>query len=134
MFERFTDRARRAVVLAQEESREHTPHHIGTEHLLLGLIREEQSPGVEFLASLRVPVAGVRDQVERTLTRGTNPMSGHIPFTPEAKRVLEDAHRESTELSMEHIAAEHLLLGLMCEQGGIATRVLGTYGIDLEVM
>jgi ATP-dependent Clp protease ATP-binding subunit ClpA len=134
VFERFTDRARRAVVMAQEESREHNHHHIGTEHLLLGLIREERSPGAEFLASLGVPVAGVRERVETTLTRGTAPLSGHIPFTPEAKRVLEDAHRESVALGMNHIGPEHLTLGLMCEHDGIAVRVLGTYGIQLEAM
>ncbi|WP_055547598.1 ATP-dependent Clp protease ATP-binding subunit [Streptomyces sp. NBRC 110028] len=134
MFERFTDRARRAVVLAQEEAREHNHHHIGTEHVLLGLIREEHSPGAEFLASLGVPVAGVREQVERTLGRGTVTPRGTLPFTPEAKRVLEDAHQESIDLGMNHIGPEHLALGLMREPDGIAIEVLGTYGIDLEAM
>ncbi|MEU0842378.1 Clp protease N-terminal domain-containing protein [Streptomyces sp. NPDC005962] len=134
MFERFTDRARRVVVLAQEEAREHKHHYIGTEHILLGLVREEQSPGAEFLRRLGVPAAGVREQVERTLTRGTTALSGHIPFTPEAKRVLEDAHRESMALGMSHIGPEHLALGLMCEHEGIAVRVLGTYGVQLEAM
>jgi len=134
MFERFTDRARRVVVMAQEEAREHKHHYIGTEHILLGLVREEQSPGAEFLGRLGVPVAGVREQVERTLTRGTTALSGHIPFTPEAKRVLEDAHRESVALGMSHIGPEHLALGLMREHEGIAVRVLGAYGVQLEAM
>ncbi|MFF7653692.1 Clp protease N-terminal domain-containing protein [Streptomyces sp. NPDC007983] len=134
MFEHFTDRARRAVVLAQEEAREHNHHHIGTEHVLLGLIREEQSPGAEFLRSFGVPVAGVREQVESTLTRGTTPLSGHIPFTPAARQALKDAQLESLQLGTTDITPEHLLLGLMDEKGGIATRVLGPYGIGRAAM
>ncbi|QLH24205.1 ATP-dependent Clp protease ATP-binding subunit [Streptomyces sp. Rer75] len=134
MFERFTDRARRAVILAQEEARDHNHNWIGTEHMLLGLVREGESLGTEFLASIGVPAAGMRERVERTLTRGTTTPSGHIPFTPAAKRVLEDADRESTELGMHHVGVEHLVLGLLCEQDGIATRVLGAYGLDLEAV
>ncbi|MEU1801467.1 Clp protease N-terminal domain-containing protein [Streptomyces sp. NPDC019937] len=134
MFEHFTDRARRAVVLAQEAARERNHHHIGTEHVLLGLIREEHSPGAEFLAGLGVPVAGVREQVESTLIRGTTALSGHIPFTPAGKQALKDAQLEAIQLGTADIAPEHLLLGLMDEEGGIATRVLGSYGIGRAAM
>ena len=134
MFERFTDRARRVAVMAQEEAREHNHPYIGTEHLLLGLIREEQSPGVEFLQSLGIPAAGVRQWVESVLIRGTKTPSGHLPFTSAAKRVLEDADRESTELGMDHVGVEHLVLGLMCEENGITGRVVGTYGIGVKAV
>ncbi|RNG27447.1 ATP-dependent Clp protease ATP-binding subunit [Streptomyces botrytidirepellens] len=134
MFERFIEGPRRAVILAQEEAREHNHNWIGTEHMLLGLVREGESLAAEFLASIGVPAAEVRDQVERTLTRGTKTPSGHIPFTSAAKQVLEDADRESTELGMHHVGVEHLVLGLLCERDGIATRVLGSYGLDLEAV
>ncbi|MFI0775221.1 Clp protease N-terminal domain-containing protein [Streptomyces sp. NPDC021212] len=134
MFEGLTDRVRRAMVLAQEEAREHKHEYIGTAHMLLGLIREERSPGAEFLASLGVHVDGLRDMVEDTLPKGTTSLSGQIPFTPEAKRALEDAMRESIALGMNRMGEEHLVLGLMREQDGITTRVLGAYGIDLEAM
>lgn len=134
MFERFTDRARRAVVIAQEVAREYKHHYIGTEHLLLGVLREDQGPGAEVLKSVGLSAAGVREQVERALSRGTEAKSGHIPFTPAARQALEDALRESIQLGMNYIGPEHLLLALMRERDGIASRVLGAYGVQLEAM
>ncbi|MFI0814317.1 Clp protease N-terminal domain-containing protein [Streptomyces sp. NPDC021098] len=134
MFERFTDRARRAVWMAQEEARDHNHDWIGPEHMLLGLIRGDQSPGAEFLEGLGAPAAGVREQVERTFTRGTTTPIGHIPFTSAAKQALADALAESTGLGMNHIGPEHLVLGLLREPDGIATRVLGAYGLGSEAV
>lgn len=134
MFERFTDRARRAVWMAQEEARDHHHDWIGPEHMLLGLVREGENPGTEFLASIGAPAAGIRERVERTLTRGTSTPSGHIPFTSAAKQVLADALAESTGLGMNYIGPEHLVLGLLREPDGIATRVLGAYGLGLEAV
>jgi len=134
MFERFTDRARRVMVMAQEEARDHNHHFLSTEHLLLGLINEDQGPGAELLAGLGVSRAGIRERVESALTRGTKPLTGHIPLTPEAKRALEDAQRESVQLGMNYIGPEHLLLGLMGRQETVAARTLGSYGLRLQAV
>ncbi|WP_063727955.1 ATP-dependent Clp protease ATP-binding subunit [Streptomyces sp. RTd22] len=134
MFERFTDRARRAMVMAQEEARNHNHPYVGTEHLLLGLISEEESPAVEMLASFGASRAGIRDRVESALTLGTEPPRGHLRLTPETKRALEDAQRESVQLGTDYIGPEHLLLGLMGQQGTIASGVLGSYGLHLQAV
>jgi ATP-dependent Clp protease ATP-binding subunit ClpC len=129
MFERFTDRARRVVVLAQEEARDLDHNYIGTEHLLLGLCHE--GAGVAALEALGVSLAAVREQVEVIVGRGGQPPSGHIPFTPRAKKVLELSLRESQQLGHDYIGTEHLLLGLIREGQGVAAQVLGNLGVDL---
>jgi len=115
MFERFTDRARRVVVLAQEEARLLNHNYIGTEHLLLGLIREGDGVAAEALESLGISLDAVRQQVEEIIGQGQQAPSGHIPFTPRAKKVLELSLREATQLGQDHIGAEHILLGLVRE-------------------
>ena len=131
MFERFTDRARRVVVLAQEEARDLGHSYIGTEHLLLGLCHEGAGVAVAALEALGVSLAAVRTQVEEIVGRGEHPRSGHIPFTPRAKKVLELSLRESQQLEHGYIGTEHLLLGLIREGQGVAARVLGDLGVDL---
>ena len=131
MFERFTDRARRVVVLAQEEARDLDHNYIGTEHLLLGLCHEGAGVAVDALEALGVSLAAVREQVEEIVGRGGQQPSGHIPFTPRAKKVLELSLRESQQLGHEYIGTEHLLLGLIREGQGVAARVLGNLGVDL---
>jgi len=131
MFERFTDRARRVVVLAQEEARNLDHNYIGTEHLLLGLCHEGAGVAVTALEALGVSLAAVREQVEVIVGRGGQQPSGHIPFTPRAKKVLELSLRESQQLGHEYIGTEHLLLGLVREGQGVAARVLGNLGVDL---
>ena len=131
MFERFTDRARRVVVLAQEEARDLDHNYIGTEHLLLGLCHEGAGVAVAALEALGVSLAAVREQVGVIVGRGSQPPSGHIPFTPRAKKVLELSLRESQQLGHEYIGTEHLLLGLVREGQGVAARVLGNLGVDL---
>jgi ATP-dependent Clp protease ATP-binding subunit ClpC len=132
MFERFTDRARRVVVLAQEEARILNHNYIGTEHLLLGLIREGDGVAAEALESLGISLDAVRQQVEQIIGRGQQAPSGHIPFTPRAKKVLELSLREATQLGHDHIGAEHILLGLVREGDGVAAQVLVTLGADLN--
>ncbi len=131
MFERFTDRARRVVVLAQEEARDLDHNYIGTEHLLLGLCHEGAGVAVDALEALGVSLAAVREQVEVIVGRGGQQPSGHIPFTPRAKKVLELSLRESQQLGHSYIGTEHLLLGLIREGQGVAARVLGNLGVDL---
>jgi ATP-dependent Clp protease ATP-binding subunit ClpA len=132
MFERFTDRARRVVVLAQEESRRLGHDYIGTEHLLLGLIREGEGMAARALKSLDVSLDRVRREIEERVGRGEGVSSGHIPFTPRAKKVLEMSLRESLQLGHNYIGTEHILLGLIAEDDGVAAQVLLELGADLD--
>jgi ClpA/ClpB-like protein/UvrB/UvrC motif-containing protein len=132
MFERFTDRARNVVVLAQEEARLLNHNYIGTEHLLLGLIRESEGIAAKVLMSLGVDLDAVREQVEEIVGRGTSEPSGHIPFTPRAKKVLELSLREALQLSHNYIGTEHILLGMIREGEGVAAQVLVRLGADLN--
>lgn len=130
MFERFTDRARRVVVLAQEEARMHSHNYIGTEHLLLGLIHEGEGVAAKALEKLGISLQAARDQVDELIGAGQNAPSGHIPFTPRAKRCLELSLREALQLGDNFIGTEHLLLGLIREGDGVASRVLMELGAD----
>jgi ATP-dependent Clp protease ATP-binding subunit ClpC len=132
MFERFTDRARRVVVLAQEEARMLNHNYIGTEHLLLGLIHEGEGVAAKALESLGVSLEAVRAQVEEIIGQGQQAPSGHIPFTPRAKKVLELSLRESRQLGHDYIGTEHILLGLLREGEGVAAQVLVRLGADLN--
>jgi ATP-dependent Clp protease ATP-binding subunit ClpC len=132
MFERFTDRARRVVVLAQEEARMLNHNYIGTEHLLLGLIHEGEGVAARALESLGISLEAVRQQVEEIIGRGEQALSGHIPFTPRAKKVLELASREARQLGHRYIGTEHILLGLIREGEGVAAQVLVKLGADLN--
>jgi ATP-dependent Clp protease ATP-binding subunit ClpC len=132
MFERFTDRARRVVVLAQDEARELDHNHIGTEHILLGLVSEGAGVAVKALESLGISLETVRQQVEDIIGRGQGSPSGHIPFTPRAKKVLELSLRESVHLGHGYIGTEHILLGLIGEGEGVAAQVLTDLGASLE--
>ncbi len=128
MFERFTDRARRVVVLAQEEARMLSHNYIGTEHILLGLIHEGEGVAAKALESLGISLEAVRQQVEEIIGRGQQAPSGHIPFTPRAKKVLELSLREALELGHNYIGTEHILLGLIREGEGVAAQVLVRLG------
>jgi ATP-dependent Clp protease ATP-binding subunit ClpA len=132
MFERFTDRARRVVVLAQEEARMLNHNYIGTEHILLGLVREGEGVAAEALESLGISLDAVRQQVEEIIGQGQEAPSGHIPFTPRAKKVLELSLRESLQLGHNYIGTEHILLGLIREGDGVAAQVLVRLGADLN--
>jgi ATP-dependent Clp protease ATP-binding subunit ClpA len=132
MFERFTDRARRVVVLAQEEARMLNHNYIGTEHLLLGLIGEGEGVAARALESLGIRLDAVRQQVEAIIGRGQQAPSAHIPFTPRGKKVLELAARESEALRHQYIGTEHILLGLIRESDGVAAQVLVKLGADLN--
>jgi len=132
MFERFTDRARRAVVYAQEEARMLEHDHIGTEHILLGLVREGEGVAVKALESLGISLETVRERVEETIGRGQQAPSGHIPFTPRAKKALELSLAESRQLGHHYIGTEHVLLGLVRQGDGVAARVLAGLGADLD--
>jgi ATP-dependent Clp protease ATP-binding subunit ClpC len=132
MFERFTDRARRVVVLSQEEARILNHDYIGTEHLLLGLIREGHGLAAKAMEPLGISLDSVRQQVEETVSRGQQAPSGHIPFTPQAKNVLRLALSESMALDHHYIGTEHILLGLMREGDGVAAQVLAELGADLD--
>jgi ATP-dependent Clp protease ATP-binding subunit ClpC len=132
VFERFTERARQVVVLAQEEARTLKHNYIGTEHLLLGLLREEEGLGARVLGSLGITVEEVRAQVARIVGEGDELTSGQIPFTPRAKRVLELALREGLALGHNYIGTEHVLLGLARENSGVAARNLLDEGVDAE--
>jgi Clp amino terminal domain, pathogenicity island component len=131
MFERFTDRARRVVVLAQEEARFLNHNYIGTEHILLGLIHEGEGVAAQALEQLGVSLEAVRAQVEEVIGRGTDAPTGHIPFTPRAKKVLELSLREALQLGHNYIGTEHILLGLLREGQGVGAQVLGELGADL---
>jgi ATP-dependent Clp protease ATP-binding subunit ClpC len=132
MFERFTDRARRVVVLAQEEARMLNHNYIGTEHILLGLIHEGEGVAAKALESLGIALEGVRAQVEEIIGEGQQAPSGHIPFTPRAKKVLELSLREALQLGHNYIGTEHILLGLIREGEGVAAQVLVKLGADLN--
>ncbi|MDA8368740.1 MAG: ATP-dependent Clp protease ATP-binding subunit [Nocardiopsaceae bacterium] len=132
MFERFTDRARRVVVLAQEEARMLNHNYIGTEHILLGLIHEGEGVAAKALESLGISLEAVRQQVEEIIGQGQQAPSGHIPFTPRAKKVLELSLREALQLGHNYIGTEHILLGLIREGEGVAAQVLVKLGADLN--
>ena len=129
MFERFTERARQVVVLAQDEARALKHNYIGTEHLLLGLLREEEGLGARVLDLLGVTLEEVRGQVEQIVGRGEQARAGQIPFTPRAKKVLEQALREAIGLGHNHIGTEHVLLALAQEEG-VAAQILA--GLDVS--
>ena len=131
MFERFTDRARRVVVLAQEEARMLNHNYIGTEHILLGLIHEGEGVAAKALESLGISLGG-RCEVEQRIGQGQQAPSGHIPFTPRAKKVLELSLREALQLGHNYIGTEHILLGLIREGEGVAAQVLVKLGADLN--
>jgi ATP-dependent Clp protease ATP-binding subunit ClpC len=130
MFERFTDRARRVVVLAQEEARMLSHGYIGTEHLLLGLIHEGGGASGAALESLSITLDDARAQVVSIVPRGQEPLSGHIPFTPRAKKILELSLREALDLGHSSIGPEHILLGIVREGQGVANQVLATLGAN----
>jgi ATP-dependent Clp protease ATP-binding subunit ClpC len=130
MFERFTDRARNVVRAAQDEARRLGHASIGTEHLLLGLLAEPEGIGARALAALGLSLDGLRAEVERTAGRGEGAPGGHIPFQPRSKKVLELSLREALSLGHNYIGTEHILLGLVREEG-VAAQVLATHGVDL---
>jgi ATP-dependent Clp protease ATP-binding subunit ClpC len=132
MFERFTERARMVVVLAQEEARTLKHNYIGTEHVLLGLLREEEGLAARVLQSLGITVERVRGQVVRIVGTGDEVSHGQIPFTPRAKKVLELALREALGLGHDYIGTEHILLGLTRESDGVAARILLDFDADAE--
>jgi ATP-dependent Clp protease ATP-binding subunit ClpC len=132
VFERFTERARQVVVLAQDEARVLKHNYIGTEHLLLGLLREEEGLAARVLESMDVTLEEVRSQVARIIGPGDEPASGQIPFTPRAKKVLEYSLREARSLSSNYIGTEHILLGIARENEGVAARILLDFGVDAE--
>jgi len=131
LFERFTDRARRVVVLAQEEARLLNHNYIGTEHILLGLIHEGEGVAAKALESLGISLEAVRAQVEEIIGHGGQAPSGHIPFTPRAKKVLELSLREALQLGHNYIGTEHILLGLIREGEGLAAQVIVGAGVSL---
>ncbi|GAA1891532.1 ATP-dependent Clp protease ATP-binding subunit [Lapillicoccus jejuensis] len=132
MFERFTDRARRVVVLAQEEARLLNHNYIGTEHILLGLIHEGEGLAAKALENLDISLGAVREQVQDIIGQGQQAATGHIPFTPRAKKVLEYSLREGLQLGHTYIGTEHILLGLIREGEGVAAQVLVKLGADLN--
>jgi hypothetical protein len=132
VFERFTDEARRVVVLAQEEARLLDHNYIGTEHILLGLIHEGEGVAARVLESLDISLTGIRAEVEEVVGRGSKTPKGHIPFTPRAKKVLELSLREALQLGHNYIGTEHILLGLIREGEGVAAQVLVNVGADLS--
>jgi hypothetical protein len=131
MFERFTDRARRVVAGAQEEARSLNQNWIGTEHLLLALLTEGQGLAAKALEAMQISLDTVRQQVEASIGHGQSHPSGHIPFTPSAKKVLELSLREALQMGHNYIGTEHILLGLVRE-GGVAAQVLTGLGVDLN--
>jgi Clp amino terminal domain, pathogenicity island component len=132
MFELFTDRARRVVVLAQEEARMLAHDYIGTEHILLGLVHEGDGAAAKVLEGLGIELEAVRREVEEIIGRGKRAPSGHIAFTPRAKKILELSLRESKQLGHGYIGTEHILLGLVREGDGVAAQVLTKMGADLD--
>jgi ATP-dependent Clp protease ATP-binding subunit ClpC len=132
VFERFTERARQVVVLAQDEARGLKHNYIGTEHLLLGLLREEEGLAARVLASLGVTTEETRAQVATIIGQGDEVAAGQIPFTPRAKKVLELSLREALSLGHNYIGTEHVLLGLARENSGVAARILLDLGADAE--
>jgi ATP-dependent Clp protease ATP-binding subunit ClpC len=132
VFERFTDRARRSVVFAQEEARLLNHNYIGTEHILLGLLREEEGVAATALKTLGVSLEATRLRVEEIIGEGREMPPGHIPFTPRAKKVLELSLREALQLGHNYIGTEHILLGLIREGEGVAAQVLKELGADFD--
>jgi ATP-dependent Clp protease ATP-binding subunit ClpC len=132
VFERFTDRARRVVVLAQEEARMLNHNYIGTEHILLGLIHEEQGLAARALESLGISLEAVRSHIQEMVGKSEAAPVGHIPFTPRAKKVMELSLREAIELGHNYIGTEHLLLGLIREGEGVAAQALAKLGADMK--
>ena len=132
MFERFTERARHVVVLAQGEARGFKHNYIGTEHILLGLLREEEGVAARVLGSLEITAEKVRDEVAQIVGQGEESTSGQIPFTPRAKKVLELALREALRIGHNYIGTEHILLGLVRENEGVAARIMLDLGADAE--
>jgi ATP-dependent Clp protease ATP-binding subunit ClpC len=130
MFERFTERARKVVVLAQDEARHFNHNYIGTEHLLLGLLREDEGVAAQALSSLNVALDEVREQVESIVGYGEEGTGAQAPFTPRSKKVLELALREALQLGHNYIGTEHILLGLVRESEGVAARVLSNLDVD----
>jgi ATP-dependent Clp protease ATP-binding subunit ClpC len=131
VFERFTNRARRVVVLAQEEARMLNHNYIGTEHILLGLSHEGEGVAAQTLQSLGISLRQVRQEVEAIIGQGQSAPSAHIPFTPRAKKVLELALREALQLNHDYIGTEHILLGVVREGEGVAAQILLRLGADL---
>jgi ATP-dependent Clp protease ATP-binding subunit ClpA len=134
MFERFTDRSRHAIVLAQEEARLLRHNYIGTEHLLLGLLADPEGNAARALGSLNVTLDAAREQVREIIGEGRLPQQGHIPFTPRAKKVLELSLREALTLGSQSIGTEHLLLGLVAEGEGVGARIIGRLGASLKTV
>jgi ATP-dependent Clp protease ATP-binding subunit ClpC len=134
MFERFSARARKVIVAAQEEARRFNHNYIGTEHLLLGMLAEPDGIAHQVLATAGVSLDDVRARVQATVGRGKRPPSGHIPFTPSAKKVLELALREALNLRHNYIGTEHMLLGLIQERDGLGARLLTEAGVDLLIV
>ena len=132
MFERFTDRARRVVVLAQDEAKMLNHNYIGTEHILLGLIHEGEGVAAKALEQMGISLEAVREQVEEIIGHGQTQPTGHIPFTPRAKKVLELSLREALQMNHSYIGTEHILLGLIREGEGVAAQVLIKLGADLN--
>jgi ATP-dependent Clp protease ATP-binding subunit ClpA len=132
MFERFTDRSRRVVILAQEEARMLDHNYVGPEHVLLGLVHEGQGVAARALTELDISLSAVREQVEELIGRGQQAPSGHIPFTPRAKKVLELSLREALQLGHNYIGTEHILLGILREGDSVAAQVLVRMGTDLN--
>ncbi len=132
MFERFTEKARRVVVLAQEESRLLSHNYIGTEHLLLGLLAEQDGVAARALESLDVTLDAAREQVEEIIGPGQQQSHGHIPFTPRAKKILELSLREALNMGSEVIDTEHLLLGLIDEGDGVGAQILQRFGATAQ--
>jgi ATP-dependent Clp protease ATP-binding subunit ClpC len=134
MFERFTDRARRVVVLAQEESQRLSHNYIGSEHLLLGLLAEQEGVAARALESLNVTLTAAREQVEEIIGPGQQTPHGHIPFTPRAKKILELALREALTMGSETIDTQHLLLGLIDEGDGVGAQILQRLGATVQAV
>jgi ATP-dependent Clp protease ATP-binding subunit ClpC len=134
VFERFDERARQVIVLAQEEARALRHDYIGTEHLLLGLLREDRGVAARVLESFDMPVEDVRSQIARIVGQAEEIETGQIPFTPRAKKVLELSLVEALGLGHEHIGTEHILLGLIRENEGVATQILLDFDIDPAVL
>ena len=134
MFERFTERGRQVVVLAHDEARAFKHNYIGTEHILLGLLREEDGLAARVLESLSVTVEEVRAQVARIVGQGDEMVTGQIPFTPRAKKVLELSLREALSLGHDYIGTEHILLGLLDVNDGVATQIHGELNVDPEAI
>ena len=132
MFERFTERARKVVVHAQEEARRFGHNYVGTEHLLLGLLREDEGVAARALSSLNVTLRGARAQLESIVGCGEEGMDAQVPFTPRSKKVLELALREAMQLGHNYIGTEHLLLGLVRENEGVASQMLSSMGVEAD--